>query len=104
VAYYRSSKRNTLEVDLMHVLHRPHVPRLIGVSITAAILALVISLMLASGLNNISQPGGNSNGPVGRAAPAPTGALQTTMPRWLSNPFAPLLGRPLPQPWATSHT
>ncbi len=33
----------------MHVLHRPHLPRLINVSIAAAILAIVISLALASG-------------------------------------------------------
>jgi hypothetical protein len=39
----------------MHVLHRPHLPRLISVSIAAAILAIVISLVLASSLSNISQ-------------------------------------------------
>ena len=43
----------------MHVLHRPHLPRLIGVSIAAAILAIVITLALAA-LNDISQPRDNA--------------------------------------------
>jgi len=44
----------------MHVLHGPRLPRLISVSIAAAILTIAISLALASGLNNINQPGNDA--------------------------------------------
>ena len=86
----------------MHVLHRSHLPRLVSVSIAAAILATVISLALASSLSNINQPSDNTSTPAHHAAPAPTSSLQTTAPRWASNPFASLLSRPLPQPWLTA--
>jgi hypothetical protein len=84
----------------MHVLHRPHPPRLISVSIAAGILTMTISLALASGLSDINQPGTNT----GLAVPegAPTLTQHTTAPRWASNPFANLLSRPLPQLWRTS--
>jgi hypothetical protein len=39
-------------VDLVHVLHRPHLSRLVGVSIAAAMLATVISTALASSLSD----------------------------------------------------
>jgi hypothetical protein len=84
----------------MHVLHRPHLPRLISVSIAAAILTITISLALASGLSNINQPG-NYAGPAVRAS-APTLTVHTIALRWARNPFASLLGRPLPQLWRTS--
>ena len=88
----------------MHVLHRPHLPRLISVSIAAAILTIVISLALASSLSNISQPAGGTNVPAHLTAPALTSALHTTAPApgWVSNPFASLLSRPLGQPWLTA--
>jgi hypothetical protein len=88
-------------VDLMHVLHRSHLPRLVSVSITAAILAIVISLALASSLSNINQPSDITSTPAHHAAAAPPSALQTIAPRWVSDPFASLLSRPLPQPWLT---
>ena len=88
-----TASANTSEVDLMHVLHRPHLPGLVNVGIAAAILAIVISLALASSLSNINQ--------TGDSAPAATTALQAIAPRWVSEPFASLLSRPLPQPWLT---
>jgi hypothetical protein len=84
----------------MHVLHRPHLPRLISVSIAAAILTIAISLALASGLSDINHLGSNT-GPAVRES-APTLTLHTTAPRWASNPFASLLSRPPRQPWRTS--
>jgi hypothetical protein len=86
----------------MHVLDRPHLPRLVSVSIAAAILAIAISLALASTLNNISQSSNKTVSPVRHAAPALTSVLQTDAPRLASNPFASLLSRPLPQPWPTA--
>jgi hypothetical protein len=91
-----------LEVDLMHVLHRPHLPRLISVSIAAAVLAIVTSLALASSLSSISQTANGTSMPAHRTAPAVTGALHTNAPGWASNPFANLLSRPLPQPWLSA--
>jgi hypothetical protein len=89
-------------VDLMHVLHRPHLPRLITVSIAAAVLAIVISLALATNLSNVSQPGDSTSVSTHRAVPAPTSALHTNAPRWASNPLASVLSQPLPQPWPTA--
>jgi hypothetical protein len=80
----------------MHVLHRPHLPRLVGVSIAAAIIAL------ASRLSNINEPSDNTSTLAHHAAPARTGALHTTPRGWASNPFASLLSRPLPQPLLTA--
>jgi hypothetical protein len=90
------------EVDLMHVLHRPHLPRLVSVSIAAAMLAIALSLALASTLNNVGQTGGNTGTPSRHTAAALTTTLQTNAPRWASNPFASLRSRPLPQPWLTA--
>ena len=78
----------------MHVLHRPHLPRLISVSIAAAIVAIVVSLALASTLSNVSQPADSPSTSAHPTAPA----LRTTPPRWASNPFA---GPLLLQPWLT---
>ena len=86
----------------MHVLHRPHLPRLITVGIAAAFLAIVISLALASSLSNVGQPSDSKSMSAHRTAPAPTSVLPTTAPSWVSSPFASLLGRPLPQPWLTA--
>ena len=86
----------------MHVLHRPHLPRMISVSVAAAILAIVISLALASSLSNIGQPPMGTSMSAHRAAPAPTGAVHAAAPGWASNPFASLLSRPLPR-LSTAH-
>lgn len=87
----------------MHALHRPHLPRLISVTIVAAILAIAISLALASTLRNISQSRGNPGTPARYTAPAPIGFLHTTAPRGMSNPFADPLNRPpSPLPWPSA--
>ena len=85
----------------MHVLHRPHLPRLISVSIAAAILAIVISLALASSLSNLSQPNDTSMS-AHRTDPELTGARHTTAPGRASNPSAGPFSRPLPQTWLTA--
>lgn len=86
----------------MHVLHRPHLPHLISLSIAAAVLAIAISLALTASISTISQPANNTSTP-GQIVTAPTSnVLHATMPRWASDPFASLLSRPLPQPWLTA--
>ncbi len=86
----------------MHVLDRRHLPRLIGVSIAAALLAVVISLVFAAGISNITQPAGNTSVSAHQSAPKVTGALPITTPPWASSPFASLVSRPLPHPWVTA--
>jgi hypothetical protein len=81
----------------MHVLHRPHLPRLITVSIAAAIVAIVISLALASTVSNVGQPAESPSTSAHPTAPARAGALRATPAGWASNPFA----GPLLQPWLT---
>ena len=86
----------------MHVLDRPHPPRLVSVSIAAAILAIVISLALASSLSNISRPANGTSMSAHRTDPALTGALHTTAPGWASNALAGPFSRSLPQTWLTA--
>jgi hypothetical protein len=83
----------------MHVLQRPHLPRAIGVSVAAALLAIVITLLLAGARDDVSQSGAGSTLARHRA-PAVTSVQQTVAAeRWASDPFAPLLSRPLPRSW-----
>ncbi len=85
----------------MHVLHRSHLPRLISVSIAAAVLAIVISLAFAASISNITQSVNNTS--VSARAPVlASSAVHATTPRWASSPFTSLLSRPLPAPWLTA--
>lgn len=85
----------------MHVLHRPHLPRLISVSIAAALLAIAISLAFAASISNITQPTNNTS--VSARAPVlASSAVHTTTPRWASDPFASLISQPAPLPWLTA--
>jgi hypothetical protein len=86
----------------MHVLHRPRLPRLISVSIVAAIVATVVSLALASSLSNMGQPANFTSMSAHRAAPALTGALRATVRGAASTPFISVFGPPLPPPWLTA--
>ena len=87
----------------MHVLHRPNLPRLMSVSIAAAILAIVISLALASSLSNISRPANGMSVSAHRTAPGAMGALHPTAPGSASDPLTSLLGPPIGRPWPTAH-
>ncbi len=49
----------------MHAVQRPHLPRAIGVSIAAGPLAIVITLLLASALGDVTQPS-EADGRAGR--------------------------------------
>jgi hypothetical protein len=86
-------------VDLMQVLQRPHLPRLISVSVVAAVIAIATSFALARGLSTITQPSNYAAFPVGHTAPALVSAHRTNAPRWASSPFASPLNRPVQQPW-----
>jgi hypothetical protein len=85
-----------LEVNGMHALHRPHVLRAMMVTLIAAVLAIVLTLALATSLNDLA------------STPAPAGAADTpyalpasaTSHGWHMSPFAPLLSAPPAVPWA----
>jgi hypothetical protein len=89
----------SLEVNGMHALHRPHLPRAVMVTVIAAVLAIVLTLVLATRLNDVG------------STPAPTAVagasivLQPPAPRdrWNLSPFAPLLSAPPLVPWAPAH-
>jgi len=84
----------------MQVLHRPHLPRLISVSIAAAVLTIAISLAFAAGISNITQPGSNPSVSARQSTtPAVTSARPATTPRRAGNPFA---SPPLAPSWLTA--
>ena len=87
----------------MHVLHRPHLHRAIAVTLITALLSIVLTLAIASGLNDHgSVPGpATASGPavavqVSLAPPGPS-----TSP-FRRSPFSNLLTAPVTQPWARS--
>jgi hypothetical protein len=78
-----------LEVILMHVLPRPHLPQMIGASLVAVLLAIVIALLLAGALSG-------GTGSAASSVFAPTAPSATvTMPRLTSDVFAHPLSDPL---------
>lgn len=80
----------------MHVLQRPHLSRAIGVSIVAALLAVVITLLFATAVGGLRASGGA--GTTARpAVPAAISVPRTvTSPAWVSGPFASPLRAALP--------
>jgi hypothetical protein len=84
-------------VNLMHVLQHPHLSRAIGVSIVAALLAIVITLLFfatAVGGLRISGAVGTTARP---AIPSAIGVQPTVAaPAWVSGPFASQLRVALP--------
>jgi hypothetical protein len=81
----------------MHVLHRPHLPRAIGATITAAILAIAITLAVATGLSG----GGGAAGAPERFAAVASSVSQATAV-WTRSPFALPLSRPVQLPWSAA--
>lgn len=80
----------------MHALHRPHLPRAVAVTLAAAVLAILLSLVLAAGIKNLaSTPAATGSGttPSVLHTPAPS-------PTWALSPFRPVLS--LPVPWVTA--
>jgi len=77
----------------MHALHHPHVPRALTVTTIAAVLAIVLSLGLATGLNDLASTAAPTGAAPLRQAPA-------TSPAWALSPFTRLLPAPVAVPWA----
>ena len=85
----------------MHALRRPHLPNALGVSLAAALLAIVITLLLATALAGGTPPAAGVR-TLARHPASPTVVQPVAGPRWASDPFAGLLTRPLPPPWQTA--
>ena len=80
----------------MHVLQHPHLSRAIGVSIVAALLAIVITLLFATAVGGLSNSGGA--GTTARPAVPSAISVQRTVaaPARVSGPFASPLPVALP--------
>jgi hypothetical protein len=80
----------------MHVLQRPHLSRAIGVSIVAALLAIMTTLLFATALSDLNQPGGSRTLARHRAPSAISVPRTVAAPAWVSGPFASPLRVALP--------
>ncbi len=90
----------------MRVAHF-HPPRTLIV--LAAVLAIVITLAVATRVNDTSAGSAGSTGrsaALSRLVPLPpwaagsTGARAGTTPAWMTSPFAPLPGSPITAAWS----
>lgn len=82
----------------MHVLHRPHLhlPQAVMVTVIAAVLAIAVTLMFASAVND------SHGSPSGASAPspiAPAVRIPAVGPVWNHNPFAQIFRAPVVEPW-----
>jgi hypothetical protein len=91
----------------MHVAHF-HPPRAVIAAVTAAVLAIVVTLAIATRLNDVSAgaaPSAVRATAVSRLAPTPAWAGRSTArpigaaPASLRSPFAPLIGSRLTSVW-----
>lgn len=80
----------------MHALHRPHVPRAMMATVVAAVLAIVLTLALATRLNDLAF----TPAPAGGAAAPSAVQASATSHEWNASPFARLLSAPSAVPWA----
>lgn len=78
----------------MHTLDRFHLPRVMTVTVIAAVLAVLLTLAFATGVNDLA----STAAPAGSATPP----LQTpqTGRAWNLNPFVPLVSTAARLPWA----
>jgi hypothetical protein len=79
----------------VHVLHRFHLPHAAAIAAACAVLAIVLTLLLAETLNDLT-----STSAGGSRAPTPTPVQRTsTGAGWSLNPFTSLLRSPVRVPW-----
>jgi hypothetical protein len=83
----------------MHALHRPHLPRAVVITMIAAALAIVVTLIFASAVSDL--PGASSGSPAASSVRAVH--HRTAANAWSRNPFTPVLTVPVVAPW-TNHT
>jgi hypothetical protein len=83
----------------MHLAHR-HLPRPLIITWLAALAAIVVSLALASQLNDLQLSQATSS-PRPASSPLVIAPAARPAPAWL-NPFAPIVTRPIHTPWPRS--
>jgi hypothetical protein len=86
-----------LEVNDMHALPRLHLHRAATVTVIAAVLAIVLTLALAAGLNDLATTPTSFTAHRTPVATAPS----VTSRGWSLNPFGRLLSAPVSTPWTT---
>jgi hypothetical protein len=84
----------------MHVLQRPHLPRAITVTMIAAMLAIVLTLAMASTLRDHGLAPASARSATGAGEPATTAQLPPSASPFTRSPFTSLLSAPVRQPWA----
>ena len=80
----------------MQAVHHPDLPRAITVTVIGAVLAIVLTLALATGLGDLAPtpaPTSTAGKPLALKAPA-------SSPAWAQSPFTRLLSAPVVVPWA----
>jgi hypothetical protein len=80
----------------MHALHRPDVPRAMTATVIAAVVAIILTLALATRLNDLA----STSAPTGAASPPTAAQASSTAYGWNVSPFAPLLSARAAVPWA----
>ena len=95
----------------MHVIHHPHLPRAVTVTLAAALATIVIMLTLAARLGDVPIGQNQSFSPprttVTRVAPQLTAlsvpvAPRPNVPAWLTNPFTPLVPDSIAPRWTAA--
>jgi hypothetical protein len=66
------------------------------VTVIAAVLAIVLTLALATRLNDLARP----PAPTGTASTPPKAQARAADETWAMNPFARVLSAPVAVPWA----
>ena len=80
----------------MHVLQRPHLSPAVGVSIVAALLAIAITLLVATASGGLGTSGGSGATAPPAVPAALSGPRSLVTPAWVSDPFASPPRAPLP--------
>lgn len=81
----------------MHVLHRPHLPHAAAIGAVCAALAIMLTLLLAGTLNDLTSTSAHGS-PSPMTAPVQS---TSTGAGWSLSPFTSLLRSPVPVPWTT---
>jgi hypothetical protein len=83
----------------MHALRHPHLPRAMTFTVIAAVLAIVLTLALAKGLNDLASPAA----PTGASATSPLLRAPAAGPAWALRPFTEPFS-PVAVPWESARS
>ena len=87
----------------MHVLHRPHQLHRAGLAaVAAAVLAIVLTLAIAGGLNDLSSTPTAASAPTPHAVVHASAISSQTSNPFTHTPFASPFTAPVRLPWASA--